>query len=149
MVEFHFYASPDFMFKKNDYIKYELYESGWNETAERIEKIKNALKKFGNEIKPQLHTLQMSFLRDVWDLHFEYGAKIFVHDETGDYEISESNGCTDRQLRRAHDIFKLWRSGAFAHRTDKKEESFGIVLSDNEFEKAKEEWNELMDKVLE
>lgn len=62
-----------------------------------------------------IHTLQMSFLTRAWDLHFEYGARVFIHDHTGTYEVLEGDKCerTDRYLRRAHNLFKLWKSGEF------------------------------------
>lgn len=113
MVEIHFYTRLEYLDRNNAYIKYKLYACDWDETEERFDKIKTSLKRFGGCINPQLHTLQMSFLREAWDLHFEYGARIFVHDSTGVYEIKEGCERTDRELRRAHNIFKIWRAGGF------------------------------------
>ena len=60
-----------------------------------------------------LVSTQMCFLSTDW---FLYGYRIFVHDETGKYEITlgGKNERTDREIRMAHNLFKMWRNGCFA-----------------------------------
>lgn len=118
MLEIHFFAALEYMDANDPIIYHRLYCQDWVSTECMFEKCKDALKRMGDNFNHKLYTVEMSFLREAWDLHCEYGVKIFVHDSTGAYEISEDNGCTDRQLRRAHDIFKLWRGGAFANRKE-------------------------------
>lgn len=57
-------------------------------------------------------TLQMCFLRTTW---FELGFRIFVHDNTGEFEIKlGQNDRTDREIRMGHNLYKLWYAGGFA-----------------------------------
>lgn len=55
---------------------------------------------------------QMCFLDTAW---LVYGFRIFVHDKTGQYEIKlgSSNERTHRDIRAAHNLFKMWSNGEF------------------------------------
>lgn len=57
-------------------------------------------------------TMQMSFLSTEW---FDLGYRIFVHDDTGMFEIvlGEGNERTSRHIRRAHNLFRMWENGEF------------------------------------
>lgn len=57
-------------------------------------------------------TTQMSFLSTEW---FEKGFRIFVHDSTGCFEIKlgSDNERTKREIRKGHDLFKMWKNGEF------------------------------------
>ena len=58
-------------------------------------------------------TTQMCFLQTDW---LELGYRIFVHDNTGDYEIKlgGDNERTRREIRISHNLFKMWHNGEFA-----------------------------------
>lgn len=60
--------------------------------------------------KEEIHTLQMGLLNDAWRRHWDFGDRIFLHDEVGVLEI-----CTEmeRLLVPSDDVFRLWRDGAF------------------------------------
>jgi hypothetical protein len=49
---------------------------------------------------------------------FEKGYQIFIHDDSGIYEIKlgSDNKRTKREIRMCHDLFKLWESGEFRGR---------------------------------
>lgn len=82
------------------------YCKGWYETKQEIQ----------NNV-PRIITTQMGLMS--LDL-IDKGYQIFVHPAEGDsYEIKlGSNTCTDKEIRRAHNIFKMWEAGAFCLRTD-------------------------------
>lgn len=68
--------------------------------------------------KDELHysrvyvTTQMCFIDSEW---FEYGFRIFVHDDTGTFEIKlGSNERTSRLIRMSHSLFRLWKNGEFS-----------------------------------
>lgn len=64
--------------------------------------------------KSTIHTTQMGLLSTEL---IELGYKIFIHEsETESYEISLGNGNerTDKALRSAHNLFKMWQAGAFS-----------------------------------
>lgn len=46
----------------------------------------------------------------------ENGYRVFVHPAGGaPYEIRlGSNDCTDKEIRPAHNLFRMWRAGAFS-----------------------------------
>ena len=66
-------------------------------------------------------TTQMSFLSTEW---FERGFRIFVHDCTGTFEIvlGEGNERTTREIRYAHNLFRLWENGEFGRFDEEVEE---------------------------
>lgn len=75
---------------------------GWRETERAIEKK-----------EPIIVTVQMGLMSTRL---IEKGYRIFVHLEDGQqYEISmsENNTCTDKEIRPAHNIFRMWEAGAF------------------------------------
>ena len=61
---------------------------------------------------PAIHTFQMSLMEGrLWEL----GYRIFVHDDTGVYELKlgTDNTRTHRELRISHNLFKMWKNGEF------------------------------------
>lgn len=61
---------------------------------------------------PDIHTTQMAILGTfLWDK----GYKTFVHDRNGVYEIHKGNdnSRTSREIRRSHNLFKMWVNGEF------------------------------------
>lgn len=73
----------------------------------------------GKEI---IKTTQMGLMS--MDLIASYGYRIFVHDDICNqdscYEIKVGdNERTNREIRVAHNIFKMWRAGEFDRRSDK------------------------------
>lgn len=94
--EIHFY----------EYDKEELVFHSWNTTKNQI--------RIGEST---IHTTQMGLLdTELIDL----GYRIFIHEsETEFYEISlgGNNKRTDKAIRPAHNLFKMWQAGAFAKMT--------------------------------
>ena len=67
-----------------------------------------------------IHTTQMGLLESRL---FDLGYRIFVHTYNGMYEIKlGQNDCTDKEIRKEHNLFKMWLAGAF-----KIPETFSIV----------------------
>jgi len=60
--------------------------------------------------KEEIHTLQMGLLNDAWRRHWDFGDRIFLHDEVGVIEIVAE---MERPLVPSDDVFRLWRDGAF------------------------------------
>lgn len=61
--------------------------------------------------KEEIHTLQIGLLNDAWRRHWDFGDRIFLHDEVGVLEISAE---MERWLLvPSDDVFRLWRGGAF------------------------------------
>lgn len=62
-----------------------------------------------------IHTTQMGFLS--WSVTlFEEGYRIFIHETLDDvYEIKlgTDNERTNREIKKGHNIFKMWMSGEF------------------------------------
>lgn len=61
-------------------------------------------------------TNHMSEMVSVWDaIHFHHSCyTLYLVDSTGKlHEVSNDANLTDRELRPAHNIYRLWRSGAF------------------------------------
>lgn len=74
----------------------------WNTTKNQI--------KIG---KSTIHTTQMGLLSTEL---IELGYRIFIHEtKTESYEIvlGSGNERTDKALRTAHNLFKMWQAGAF------------------------------------
>lgn len=57
-------------------------------------------------------TTQMCYLDTRW---LEEGFRIFVHDHTGVFEIviGDGNERTNRFIRYAHNLFRMWENGEF------------------------------------
>ena len=70
------------------------------------------IRKSGGDV----YTFQMGLLNAAWDRHWEYGDRVFIHDGWGVYELKEDCERTDRELRRAHNVFKLFAAGEFSYR---------------------------------
>lgn len=65
--------------------------------------------------KSTIHTTQMGLLSTEL---IESGYRIFIHEsDTEYYEIvlGSKNERTDKALRTAHNLFKMWQAGAFAN----------------------------------
>lgn len=95
-MEIHFYESS-LMAPADIPIAY-----GWSETEEAIER-----KQF------KIVTVQIGLLSTRL---IEAGYRVFVHPKEGrTYEIrlDDKNDCTDKELRPAHNLFKMWQAGAF------------------------------------
>lgn len=62
--------------------------------------------------EPYIETVQMALLST--DL-IKQGYKVFVRDADGEYEITLGDGCdrTDKELRIAHNIERMWKAGSF------------------------------------
>lgn len=95
--QFHFYTSVDSKGKPPFNITVT-----WKSTEYEIKRTKD-----------DVYTSQMGLLNAAWDRHWENGDKVFIHDEEGVYELKEDCERTDRLLRRAHNVFKLFAAGEF------------------------------------
>ena len=76
---------------------------GWDETERAVA-----------ALEPMVVTTQMGLLST--RLVTESGYRVFVHPAEGDgYEISLDGkcACTDKELRPAHNLFRMWQAGAF------------------------------------
>lgn len=73
----------------------------WKESAFAINQLTN---------KDEVHTIQMGLLNDAWRRHWDFGDRIFLHDEVGVLEIDAE---MERMLMPSDDVFRLWRDGAF------------------------------------
>ena len=97
MREFHFYTNPE---------SKELPQGPVTHTWDYTEyEIKHT--------KDNVYTTQMGLLNAAWDRHWEYGDRVFIHEENGVYELKADCERTDRELRRAHNVFKLFAAGEF------------------------------------
>lgn len=70
--------------------------------------------------KSTIHTTQMGLLSTEL---IELGYRIFIHEsETESYEIvlGDGNMRTDKALRPAHNLFKMWQARAFANSFESK-----------------------------
>lgn len=97
-MEIHFYESL------SDIPADKPYYQCWHETENAI-----------RNLEPFIITTQMGLLRTRLT---EVGYRIFVHPVEGDwYEIrvgiGEVNTCTDKEIRMAHNLFRMWEAGAF------------------------------------
>ena len=97
--EIHFYSSTDYTTDSTC-----LYLVGWENTLYAI----NA----GDTI---IHTLQMGLLTISSKL-FDVGYRIFIHDDHGEFELTLGDCArTNREIRYAHNHFKMWISGEFTN----------------------------------
>lgn len=96
MKEIHFFESVDRIFAGTTYCR------DWRETDKQI-----------NDGVDWIATTQMGCLSTVL---FERGYRIFVHPAEGkSYEIKlGQNTCTQKEIRLAHNLFKMWQAGAFS-----------------------------------
>ena len=118
MKEIHFFSSwydkMDWEFKHR-YLTREnvLYSLGdYEECEEALNIARSRFESDANKYNKVCTTTQMCFLSTEW---LEYGYRVFVHDKSGQFEIKlgPDNERTDREIRIAHDIFKIWRNGGF------------------------------------
>ena len=74
---------------------------GWVDTVRAI----------NNKVE-EIHTTQMGLLTTAL---FEHGYRILIHPyDNAEYEIKlGQNECTDREIRMAHNLFKMWEVGSF------------------------------------
>ena len=72
--------------------------------------------------EPRINTTQMGFLS--WSARlFDEGYRIFIHESITDcYEIKLGcdNERTNREIKKGHNIFKMWMSGEFEKREQRK-----------------------------
>ena len=63
----------------------------------------------------EIHTYQMGYLINS-TLLFEKGYRIFIYDDYGEFEITLGDCArTNREIRKGHNIFKMWVSGEFTN----------------------------------
>lgn len=76
---------------------------GWSETEEMIAAGRD-----------RIDTVQMGLLST--RLITDHGYRIFVHPDGGrPYELRlGSNDCTDKEIRAAHNLFRMWQANAFS-----------------------------------
>lgn len=113
--EIHFFA--DFVSEK-DWKK----NNGYDLSYAYYEDMERFLKDIRKDTKNVIcTTTQMSFLSTEW---FERGFRIFVHDRIGMFEIvlGEGNERTTREIRYAHNLFRLWENGEFGRFDEEVEE---------------------------
>jgi hypothetical protein len=97
--EIHFYSSTDYTVDSTC-----LYLVGWENTLSAI----NA----GDTV---IHTLQMGLLTISSKL-FDAGYRIFIHDNHGEFELTLGDCArTNREIRYAHNHFKMWVSEEFTN----------------------------------
>lgn len=97
MREFHFYTNPESKEPPHGPVTHT-----WDYTEYEIK-----------HTKDDVYTTQMGLLNAAWDRHWEYGDRVFIHDERGVCELKADCERTDRELRRAHNVFKLFAAGEF------------------------------------
>lgn len=76
---------------------------GWMDTIRAV-----------NSHVDQIHTTQMGLLRTAL---FERGYHIFVHSfgcDTFEIKLGGENSNTRKEIRMAHNLFKMWESGALS-----------------------------------
>ena len=97
--EIHFYSAIEYATDSKYY-----YLSGWEGTIRTIQ-----------ENAPIIHTLQMGILTYSAQL-FDAGYRIFIHDDHGEFELTLGDCArTNREIRYAHNHFKMWVSGEFTN----------------------------------
>lgn len=98
--EIHFYSSMDYAFSA---MGPQLYK-GWEGTLEALQ-----------EGIPIIHTLQMGILTYSSKI-FDAGYRIFIWDDHGEFELTLGDCArTNREIRYAHNHFKMWVSGEFTN----------------------------------
>jgi hypothetical protein len=97
--EIHFYSSTDYTVDSTC-----LYLVDWENTLSAI-----------NAEDTVIHTLQMGLLTISSKL-FDAGYRIFIHDDHGEFELTLGDCArTNREIRYAHNHFKMWVSGEFTN----------------------------------
>ena len=96
------------MIKEIHFIAYEPSQNEYPELLSSWAGTKNAIERH----REVIYTTQMAFLSTT---HLIWGAKLFVHNSPSDiYEIKMGkNDRTSREIRPAHHLFNLWKSGEF------------------------------------
>lgn len=83
---------------------------------DKVDNVYHSWRSTKNQIrigKSTIHTTQMGLLSTEL---FELGYRIFIHESDIDcYEIvlGSGNKRTDKAIRPAHNLFKMWQAGAF------------------------------------
>lgn len=82
--------------------------SSFNETGEAIKEVMTSVP----EERIFIHTEQMCFLTDAWDLELDIW---IVNKEAIPMSIQNIIETMDKEIRPSHNLFRLWRAGAFGN----------------------------------
>ncbi|MCM1218415.1 MAG: hypothetical protein NC548_28340 [Lachnospiraceae bacterium] len=102
--------SIDFFERESDIPSDKPHLNGWYETKKEIEKM-----------SPRIITTQMGLLGTEL---IEMGYRVYVHpanEESYEIRMDDLCTCTEKEIRPAHNLFRMWQAGAFHANSVKKE----------------------------
>lgn len=106
-------ADHKYLFKgiSGDKVLEELID--YKDTYNALQNLNDLFKKDEMHFSKVYVTTQMCFIDTEW---FDYGFRIFVHDNTGTFEIKlgPGNERTHRYIRMMHNLFRMWKNGEFS-----------------------------------